>query len=155
MRAIDYTRGMKLTVDVLPTGKTTATILLTQEQVDAIRGEAGRARVMLAITYKKQTFRTSVSIYNGKWMTVVNQQMREGGLAPGGTYTVDMAVDAAPRTVEIPADLAAEIKKAKLQKQWDALSYTNRKEFARAIEDAKKPETRLKRIEACIAKLSG
>lgn len=145
---------MKLSVDVLPTGKTTATIILTQEQVDAIRGEPGRARVMLAITYKKQTFRTSVSVYNGKWMTVVNQDMREGGLVPGGTYTVDMSVDSAPRTVDVPADLQAAIKKAKVQASWDALSYTARKEYARSVEDAKKPETRQKRIEACIAKLS-
>lgn len=145
---------MQLTVDVLPTGKTTATIILTQEQVDAIRGEPGRARVMLAVTYKKQTFRTSVSVYNGKWMTVVNQAMRDGGLVPGHSYVVDMSVDAAPRIVEVPADLQAAIKAAKAQKQWDSLSYTHRKEHVRAVEDAKKPETRQRRIEACIAKLT-
>jgi len=61
---------MKL--DVNATGKTTATVLLTQEQVDAIRGEPGRARVPLAITFKGNTFRTSVSVYRGEWMTVVN-----------------------------------------------------------------------------------
>ena len=41
-------RGMKLTVDVIATGRTTATILLTQGRVDAIRGEPGGGRVTLA-----------------------------------------------------------------------------------------------------------
>lgn len=146
---------MKLTVDVIATGRTTATIILTQEQVDAIRGEPGRARVPLAITYRKQTFRTSVSVYRGEWMTVVNQEMRDGGLEPGSFYTVDMAVDAAPRTVEVPDDLRAAISAAGLDASWDALAYTHRKEHVRSVEDAKKPETRARRVEAVVAKLAG
>jgi len=145
---------MKMRLSVLATGKTTATVILSQEQVDAIRGAAGNARVPLAITFKGQTFRTSVSIYRGQWMTVVNQQMREGGLVPGGTYSVDISVDVAERTVEIPADLLAALKKAKLLSAFEKLSYTHRKEHVRSVEDAKKPETRLSRIERVLVKVS-
>lgn len=144
---------MKLTIDVIPTGKTTATVILTQEQVDAIRGTPGRARVPLAVTYKGRTFRTSVSVYNGQWMTVVNAQMRDGGLVPGSSYTVDMSVDAAERTVDVPDDAAKALKAAGLATAFAALSYSHRKEHIRAIEDAKKPETRQRRIEAMIAKV--
>ncbi|CAB4964109.1 MAG: hypothetical protein F2842_11430 [Actinobacteria bacterium] len=49
---------MKFTIDIIPSGRTTATILLTQEQVAAIFREPGRGRVPLAITYRKQTVRT-------------------------------------------------------------------------------------------------
>jgi hypothetical protein len=144
---------MKL--DVIPTGKTTATVILTQEQVDGLRGAPGRGRVMLAITYEGQVFRTSISVYNGQWMMVVNEAMRAGGMTPPGTYTVDIAVDSAERTVDVPPDLAAALKKAGFTKAWDAQSYTNRKEFVRGVVEAKKPETRERRIEKVIASLGG
>jgi len=37
--------------------------------------------------------------------------------------------------------------------RFDALAFTHQKEHVRAIEDAKKPETRAKRIEAMVEKL--
>ena len=146
---------MRMTIDVIPTGKTTATVILSQQQVDAIRGSEGRGRVPLTITFRKQVFRTSISVYRGEWMMVVNAAMREGGLTPGGSYAVDIAVDAAERTVEVPADFAKAMKAAGVRAVFDALAYTHRKEHVRAIEDAKKPETRQRRIEAAIAKLGG
>ncbi|MBU6245156.1 MAG: YdeI/OmpD-associated family protein [Actinomycetales bacterium] len=146
---------MRLKIDVIATGRTTATTILSQEQVDRIRGSEGRARVPLAITYQGQVFRTSVSIYRGQWMTVVNAQMRAGGLVPGATYTVDIVADADERVVEVPDDLAAALRKAKLTKAFEAQSYTKRKDCVRLIEDAKKPETRARRIEAAITTLQG
>ena len=55
----------------------------------------------------------------------------------------------------MPNDLAAAIKKAGLSAAWDKLSYTHRKEHVRAVEEAKRPETRIKRIEKAIAMLAG
>lgn len=144
---------MKMDLEVVATGKTTATAIWTQQQVDAVRGVPGRARVPLAITYGGRTFRTSISVYRGQWMMIVNQEMREGGLAPGGTYRADVVVDTQERTVEVPDDFAKALKAAGLRKAFDALSYTHRKEHVRAIEDAKKPETRARRIDSAIAKL--
>ena len=140
-------------VYVAPTGKTTATIVLTQDQVDRIRGVPGKGRVPLAITYRGTTYRTSVSLYRGQWMTVINKQMREGGLVPGHDYTVDLSLDTAERTVDVPADFAKAMRAAGVRKAFDALSYSHRKEHVRVIEEAKKPETRQRRIEAAIAKL--
>lgn len=145
---------MRMRIEVIPTGKTTATVILTQEQVDRLRGSQGRSRVPLSITYRGQAHRTSISVYRGEWMMVVNQGMRDGGLAPGSAYTVDIALDTVERTVEVPADFAAALKRAKLTKAFDSLSYTHRKEHVRAIEEAKKPETRERRIQAALAKLS-
>jgi hypothetical protein len=146
---------MRMKIYVAPTGKSTATVVLTQEHVDAIRGSQGKARVPLAITYKGRTYRTSVSIYRGQWMTVVNKEMREGGLVPGHEYSVDITLDGAERTVDVPADFAKAMRAAGVRKAFDALAYTHRKEHVRAIEEAKKPETRQRRITAAIAKLSG
>lgn len=145
---------MRMRVEVLPTGSSTATVILTQDQVDRIRGVPGRGRVPVAITYQRQVFRTSVSVYRGQWMMVVNRLMREGGLVPGSSYPVDITLDTQERVVEIPADFAAALRKAKLVKAFESLSYSHRKEHVRAIEDAKKPETRARRIESVITKLA-
>ena len=145
---------MRMRVEVLPTGVSTATIILSQEQVDQIRGAHGRGRVPLAITYQQQVYRTSISIYRGQWMMVVNRQMRDGGLMPGSTYEVDIALDTQERVVDVPDDFAAALREAKLTKAFESLAFTHRKEHVRAIEEAKKPQTRARRIETAIAKLS-
>jgi hypothetical protein len=145
---------MRMKVYVAPTGKTTATIVLTQEQVDTIRGVPGKGRVPLAITYRGTTYRTSIALYRGQWMTVINKEMREGGLVPGQDYTVDLSLDTSERIVEVPADFAKAMRAAGVRKAFDALSYSRRREQVQLIEAAKKPETRQRRIDAAIATLS-
>ena len=142
-------------LDVIPTGKTTATVILTQDQVDTLRGTPGRSRVPLAITYGAQTYRTSISVYRGEWMMVVNADMRDGGLVPGGTYTAEVAMDTEERTVDVPPDLATAMEAAGARDRWEALSYTARKEHARQVTTAKKPETRERRIAGIVAGLAG
>ncbi len=144
-----------MNLDVIPTGRTTATVILTQEQVDALRGSPGRGRVMLAIAFQGRVFRTSIAVYRGQWMMVVNEAMRAGGMTPPGTYAVDIEVDTAERTVDVPDDLAAAIAAAGLTAAWERQSYTNRKEFVRGVEEAKKPETRARRIDKVVAALGG
>ncbi len=146
---------MRMKLDVVPTGKTTATVILSQEQVDVLRGAPGRSRVPLAITYRDQVFRTSISVYRGQWMMVVNEAMRDGGMTPPGIYTADVVMDTDERTVDLPDDLAAAIDAAGLRAAWDRQSYTNRKEFVRGVTEAKKPETRERRIEKIIVTLGG
>jgi hypothetical protein len=142
-------------LDVIPTGKTTATVILSQGQVDALRGAPGRGRVMLAITYQGHVFRTSISVYRGQWMLVVNEAMRAGGMTPPGKYSVDIEVDTAERTVDVPQDLAEAVRSAGLTDVWERQSYTNRKEFVRGVTEAKKPETRARRIDKVVATLAG
>jgi hypothetical protein len=142
-----------MTLDVIPTGKTTATVIFTQDQVDRLRGSQGRGRVPVLITYRGEQYRTSISVYRGAWMMVVNAAMRDGGLVPGASYKVEISHDTATRTVDVPQDLAAALRKAKLTAAFDALSYTNRREHVRAVEEAKRPETRARRIDAVVAKL--
>jgi uncharacterized protein YdeI (YjbR/CyaY-like superfamily) len=66
-----------------------------------------------------------------------------------------MERDDEPRIITPPADLARALRaNPTAQAAWDKLSYTHQKEHARAIEDAKRPETRLRRIEKTIAQLA-
>jgi hypothetical protein len=67
------------------------------------------------------------------------------GTQPGDTASVVLARDDAERTVDVPPDLLAAMN-ARERERFGRLSYTHRKEYVRAIEDAKKPETRRRRI---------
>ena len=90
-------------------------------------------------------------------MMAVNAQMRAGANCKGGdTVSVVMELDEDERRVEVPAPLKKIVASdSKTKEAWDQLSFTHQKEWVRAIEDAKKPETRQKRIAAMLDALSG
>jgi len=76
------------------------------------------------------------------------------GIDVGDVVTVELEPDTEERTVEVPADLAAALKRdAKAAAGWEKLSYTNRKEIARSLEEAKRPETRERRLQAALERL--
>jgi hypothetical protein len=78
------------------------------------------------------------------------------GISVGDTITVELALDTAPRVVELPPDLRRELARdSKIAARWAKLSYTNQKEIARSIEEAKKPETRERRLATALEKLRG
>lgn len=54
------------------------------------------------------------------------------------------------RTVALPSDFKGALRKRKLLERFEALSYTNRKEFAQWILSAKKEETRQSRIKRAV-----
>ena len=89
-------------------------------------------------------------------MMAVNKRMREGAKAKAGdAVEIVMERDDEPRVVTPPADFARALKANKAaQTAWEKLSYTHRKEYANAIEEAKKPETRARRIEKAVAELA-
>jgi uncharacterized protein YdeI (YjbR/CyaY-like superfamily) len=61
------------------------------------------------------------------------------------------SVDTEPRTVAVPTDLAAVLDaEPALRAAWDALSFTHQREHVEAVESARKPETRARRIESAL-----
>jgi uncharacterized protein YdeI (YjbR/CyaY-like superfamily) len=84
----------------------------------------------------------------GKFYMVVNTEMREGAKVKAGeTVEFVMEKDDEPRAIATPPDLLKALSARKSAKAvWDKLSYTHRKEYVNAIEEAKKPETRARRI---------
>ncbi|MGC4942562.1 YdeI/OmpD-associated family protein [Kribbella sp. DT2] len=75
--------------------------------------------------------------------------------APGDTVTVTVTRDTTERTVEIPPDLATALADAGLREAFDRLSYSHRREQVNAVLDAKKPETRARRIAKAVEMLRG
>jgi uncharacterized protein YdeI (YjbR/CyaY-like superfamily) len=116
-----------------------------------------RGRVPVRGTLNGAPFRSSVFPMGGDChFMVVNRELREAaGVRGGETVPVTMERDTEARTITPPADLARAIKADKAaQAAWDKLSYTHRKEHIRAVEEAKKPETRQRRIEKSVEMLA-
>ena len=120
-----------------------------------VREVFGKERPAVVAHLGTYAFRTTVMVYGGKSYVGVRRSHREAAkLAPGQTLRVVIELDDAPRTVTPPKELAAAMKKdAKARAAWDALSFTHKREHAEAIEDAKKPETRARRVEKALAML--
>lgn len=119
-----------------------------------------RARVAVKGTINGFPFRSSIfpmgPTGGGRFYMVVNREMREGAKVKGGDIAeFVMEKDDAPRTIETPAELVKALRANQAAKDaWDKLSYTHRKEYVQAIEEAKKPETRRRRIEKAIEMLA-
>lgn len=65
----------------------------------------------------------------------------------GDEVEVRVELDTAERTVEVPEDLAAALaEEPAAQTAWQKLSYTRRKEIANGLTEAKRPETRHRRL---------
>ncbi len=75
------------------------------------------------------------------------------GKGPGDTVNVELSKDDGPRTLEVPAQFKDAMKKEGVIPLFDGLSYTHRKEYCRWITEAKKEETRLRRLEKAVEML--
>ena len=77
----------------------------------------------------------------------------EIGKQPGDTVEVELWKDEEERTIEVPAEFQKLLKKEALLPFFEKLSYTHRKEYCRWITEAKKEETRVRRLEKAIEML--
>jgi hypothetical protein len=108
-----------------------------------------RSRLAVKGEIKGFPFRSSIfPMGGGKFYMVVNREMREGAkVNVGETVEFVMEKDDEPRAIATPPDLLKALGARKSAKAaWDKLSYTHRKEYINAIEEARKPETRTRRI---------
>ncbi len=69
------------------------------------------------------------------------------GKEPGDQVDVVVELDDRPREVDVADDLLAALTRAGVRDRFDALAYTHRKEYVRWVEEAKRPETRIRRIQ--------
>jgi hypothetical protein len=72
------------------------------------------------------------------------------GKGPGDSINVVLWKDDAVRTVEVPVEFEKLLKKQALVATFERLSYTHRREYCRWIAEAKREETRLKRLEKAV-----
>jgi uncharacterized protein YdeI (YjbR/CyaY-like superfamily) len=76
------------------------------------------------------------------------------GVDYGEVVELEIMLDEAPRTVQVPAELAAAFKaEPDLAARFETLSFSRKRELADPISEAKRPETRSARLEKALARL--
>lgn len=112
-----------------------------------VREIFGRARPPVLVTINGFTYRSTVATYGGEYYVPLKKaNAAAAGVAAGQPTMVVVEPDEQPRDVAVPADLAAAIDEAGLREQWDRLSYSHQREHVEAIEGAKRPDTRARRV---------
>ena len=112
----------------------------------------GRARPPVRVTIRGHTWRTTPGVYDGIGHVVVNRAVKEAtGVDAPDRVRVTMELDDEPRTADVPGDLRAALAgDAVASTAFDALSFTHRREYVQWVEEAKRPETRARRIAATV-----
>lgn len=115
-----------------------------------------RARVPVIGTINGYPYKSSITPFGGVHYLGVNRQLREGaGLKAGDVVEIEMSLDTGPRFISPPGDLAAALESnPQARKNWKKLSYSHQKQYVDAIEEAKKPETRVSRIKWTVDELT-
>jgi len=116
---------------------------------------ATKGRVPVKATFNGVPYTGSLIKYSKpQHMLGVLKAIREQiGKGPGDTIEVVIWRDGEVRTIEVPAQFEAVMKKEGLLPFFEKLSYTHRKEYCRWITEAKKQETRLQRLTKAIEML--
>jgi hypothetical protein len=123
-----------------------AAVVLDDDQVVSI-GE-GAKRFPVRATVNGYTWQTSVARMAGEFLVGLNREVREGaGAQAGDTVEVTLELDTAPRSVDVPEALAVALERdAAAKAAFDTLAFTHRKEYARWVAEAKRDETRERRV---------
>lgn len=134
-----------------PTGPAGA-IELTDDEV-AILSTAKAFPVV--VTIGERTSRLRLARMGGKNLIGFSKAVRaELAVELGDEFDVVISADTAERTVEVPDALAAALASdPAASAAFDALSYTRRKEIARAITEAKQDATRDRRLAKALDEL--
>lgn len=107
----------------------------------------GKVRAPVKVTVNGYTFRSTIAAMGGPLRVPLRKSHREAtGLEGGERVQVVLELDREPRQVTPPPDLVKALKAADTRDRWKALNYTHQREHVEAIEEAKKPETRARRI---------
>ncbi len=112
----------------------------------------GLARIPVRSTINGTSFRSSTMLMGeGTHCVGFRRSLRESaGVSVGEALVIEISRDDAPRTVDVPPDLAAALEAAGLRATFDGMSFTHRREHVEAVLGAKRRETRQRRVAATV-----
>ena len=133
-----------------------ATGLPVPAEAVAALGTSKRPKVVITIN-GGYSYRSTVAAYGDVFMLPLAAEHRTAaGVKAGDVVEITLELDVAPRTVDVPDDLAAALAgRPGATEAFAALSYTMRKEHVRQVESAKAQATREWRIAAIVVGLGG
>ncbi len=112
----------------------------------------GRVRAPVKVTLNGYTYRSTIAAMGGPPSIPLRRSHREAaGLEGRETLEVRLDLDTDTREVTPPPDFVRALKAAPpAWRRWRELSYSHQREYADAIDGAKKLETRARRIAAAV-----
>lgn len=112
----------------------------------------GKVRAPVRVTLGGYMYRSTIaSMGNGPCVPLRRSHREAAGLEGGETLRVTLELDTDERVIKPPPDLVKALKaKPPAWDRWRELSYTHQREHAEAVEEAKKPETRQRRIDGAV-----
>ena len=137
---------------VEPHGKT-ATFFHVPPQVMEALGP--NKRVPVRVTVNGYAYRSTVAPMGGEFLLPLNRENRAGaGVAAGEVVEVAIERDDEPRVVEVPEDLAAALEADEAAgTAFAGLSYSHQREYTQWITEAKRAETRARRVAQALERL--
>ena len=119
------------------------------------KAEFGEARAAVAGTLAGTPFRGRLAVYGGKTYLGFRREIRvAAGLDDGDEAEIVLERDDAPRVVDVPPALEEALAaNPDAREIYDGLSFTHRREYARWIAEAKRDETRERRVAKALAML--
>jgi hypothetical protein len=123
---------------------------------EVVAALGGKGRIPVQASFDGVPYRGSIVKMGGVMMLgVTKATMAEAGAGPGDVLDVVVQNDEAPREVEVPPELARALKRNRTAAAvWDRLSFSHRREYVGYIVEAKKEETRARRVERSIEALA-
>jgi hypothetical protein len=143
---------MRFETTLLLVGKNTG-IDVPSEVLEQLGG--GKRPLVNVTVNDSYSYRSAVAPMAGRNLIAFSSERRAAtGLTGGEAITVELTLDAEPRTVEVPDDLAAALDGAGVRDAFDRLSPSRRKAHVTSVEGAKAAETRARRVSAVIDSLA-
>ena len=114
-------------------------------------------RPPVVVTVNGFEYRSTIAPMGGAFLIPFSSDKRAAtGIRGGDPIVVDLELDTAPRTVDVPDDLAAALDATPgAREAWERLSPSHKNAHVTAIEGAKAAETRQRRIAKAIEALTG
>lgn len=130
--------------------------IVVPEDVVASFGRGKRVPVVVTID-GGYSYRNTIASMGGRFLISFNAETRKAtGRGAGDEVTVNLELDDAPRTVEVPEALARELAAdPAAATAWKALSYSKQRAHAEPIAAAKTEDTRARRVDKTMAALRG
>jgi hypothetical protein len=115
----------------------------------------GGKKPLVVVTLNGYTYRNALAVMGGKHLIALSAEHRQkAGVKGGDTVEVDLELDTAPRSVELPEAFAVVLQQNQVA-QWfyESLAPSLKKKIVLLIESAKTDETRNKRVAKIVADL--
>jgi len=143
---------MKFKTKIVQTGNNTG-IEVSEQLLDKLGG--GKRPLVVVTINGSYSYRSAVGKMSNKFMISLSAENRKNANVKGGdALEIDLALDTAPRTADIPEDLQKALDKNKTAKtNFEKLAPSKKKAIVLSISEAKTEATKMRRIEKAMESL--